>query len=811
MNSKNIRSFGLFGKSTSSLPTTKKNKKRPPLTLEQLEARMLMAIDVLEQQLEAAASPALFSVSSSAVNSANSVQGGSNNNSIQLVSAGRSVTNGQRLISNENQVNLQVLRDSAGNYPNLAWTITSTDSLARGVAEQSGGIVRLTFSRPVDYRVTATTATSRFTFNVRITPSLASLAVAAGSVKLANATLNVATTNATLTVTGLDQINRNLRLPGELSWSIEQGPSGAQVQFQTNGARTKVTFDRAGEYTLRVNCGNVSTTVRINVAQTFRSLAVTPNTNSLNTAQTLQLTASALDQFQRPMVTQPTITWTATGGTITSEGLFTAGNRAGNFRVTARAGTLTARANISVLANNNNNNNGGGGQGLAGISDSALRSLVTTYYADNSISRDEMIQILRTAGTDALTATELTDLRFIVSTTSSLRMPEFVRVLGSNVVTNNPANLRYQGQNAGNLAAGSSSILVNNLVDKWFLGTDTPTLTSNNLSYRTAVGSLFPTNPGLNDSQQGMLGDCYFLASMVSIANKNPDTVRNMFIENSDTTVTVRFYANGKADYITVNRSLPTFSNGTLAYSGYGRSASNAQTPLWLALAEKAYAQWNETGKQGRDGSNTYAGIEGGWMGDVNSQVLGYSSSNFAVNAINKQNLINSLNGGAAVTIGTTENASAGGLVGSHAYVVTSYNAVADTFSFYNPWSTQHPTALTWNQMQGQFSYFVVASPNGSGSNGTVVSSTHFDTLQTYVESTKSPLASSADDDRLIQKDDTTEMAQAGDCEFEYDAVEAIAAELYAYTESQPAEAADAQAEELADLLIELSLIAQNA
>ncbi len=202
-----------------------------------------------------------------------------------------------------------------------------------------------------------------------------------------------------------------------------------------------------------------------------------------------------------------------------------------------------------------------------------------------------------------------------------------------------------------------------------------------------------------------MLGDCYFIASLVSIADKNPNAVRNLFIDNGDGTFTTRFYAgalgsfynnglissgfvsgSGTADYVTVNRLLPTYSNGTLAYSGYGRSATTSSTTLWIALAEKAYAQWNETGNSGRDGTNRYAAIEGGWMANVNAQVLGYNSTNYMFSSASKQSLIDAINAGRAVTLGTTSSATAGGLVGGHAYTVTGYNATTDTFSLHNPW-----------------------------------------------------------------------------------------------------------------------------
>ena len=153
------------------------------------------------------------------------------------------------------------------------------------------------------------------------------------------------------------------------------------------------------------------------------------------------------------------------------------------------------------------------------------------------------------------------------------------------------------------------------------------------------VGNLFNGTPSRNDARQGQLGDCYFIASLASIADHNPDAVRNLFIDNSDGTYTVRFYptASGPADYVTVNRRLPANSSGQLQYSGYGQSISSTATTVWIALAEKAYAQWNETGNEGRDGTNRYSSIEGGWMSYVNAQVLGANSSNYAFSSTPKQ------------------------------------------------------------------------------------------------------------------------------------------------------------------------------
>jgi Calpain family cysteine protease len=643
--------------------------------------------------------------------------------------AGATITSGQRVLSSSDTVSVKLLRNALGQVPTISWHITSSDTSAIGRVQTNDDVATFQFNRPADYRISATSNQLTFRFIVRVSPVLTSLSVTSGTTRLTSEPLTT-TARAVLNVAGLDQIDRNLKLPSSLNWQVQQAPDGASPQFKVQGNKTTISFDRAGSYNFRVSVGTVSTTVRINVAQTLSGISVTPGTGSVELGKSLQFTATGNDQFKQPMKVQPSFQWSATVGAISEQGVYQTGSKIGTVRVTARSGAIQGRANATITKSTSS----GESNSNTAIIDSSLKSLVSTFYADSTISREEMVQLLRSVGSDnTVSSTELTDLRYITST-NTLRMPEYVRGLAKNVVTTNAANLRYQGQTAGNLSAGSTGVLLNNLVDKWFMGTDAPQITGNGISYRFAVGSLFPTTPGLDDSKQGMLGDCYFLASLVSIAAKDQLAVRNMFVENNDGTVSVRLYNNGVADYVTVDRKLPSYASGSLAYSGYGRSVSSSSTPLWLALAEKAYAQWNETGKAGRDGTNTYAGIEGGWMGNVNAQALGYASSNFAVNSTNKQNLINALNGNQAVTIGTTSGASAGGLVGSHAYVVTGYNSTTDSFSFYNPWSVQHPTALTWNQMQGQLSYFVVTSPSGSTVNGSRVSGSVEALAQTTVD-----------------------------------------------------------------------------
>ena len=72
---------------------------------------------------------------------------------------------------------------------------------------------------------------------------------------------------------------------------------------------------------------------------------------------------------------------------------------------------------------------------------------------------------------------------------------------------------------------------------------------------------------------------------------------------------------------------MPTNGNGYLVYAGWCFQATNSQNDLWIPLVEKAYAEWNETGKEGKDGTNSYSGIESGNPAAVYDQVLGNQSA----------------------------------------------------------------------------------------------------------------------------------------------------------------------------------------
>ncbi len=118
---------------------------------------------------------------------------------------------------------------------------------------------------------------------------------------------------------------------------------------------------------------------------------------------------------------------------------------------------------------------------------------------------------------------------------------------------------------------------------------------------------------GATDVRQGGLADCYMVATVASIAQKHPESIRKNMTENADGTVTFRFFrkefdSTFTPQLVTVTRELPMRSDGTLAFGHSG------QHEAWFPLLEKAYAQM-------------HGGVEaignGGYMSDAQETLLG--------------------------------------------------------------------------------------------------------------------------------------------------------------------------------------------
>src|SRR5208337_3804884 len=157
-------------------------------------------------------------------------------------------------------------------------------------------------------------------------------------------------------------------------------------------------------------------------------------------------------------------------------------------------------------------------------------------------------------------------------------------------------------------------------------------------AYSPVSGSLFGANgPSYLDVHQGALGDCWLMASLAEVATRNPSDIQNMFTDLGSTTENgsvvelykVRFFDSaGTPEYITADTELP--SGG-----GYYDRVTNGV--LWVALAEKAYAEANGAGVVTTQyvGSDSYAALNGGDPSRALQAITGKPASMFPINPAN--------------------------------------------------------------------------------------------------------------------------------------------------------------------------------
>ena len=261
--------------------------------------------------------------------------------------------------------------------------------------------------------------------------------------------------------------------------------------------------------------------------------------------------------------------------------------------------------------------------------------------------------------------------------------------------TRSPVNIStLVGRVSWNVSANAMSSFSGVVVyDNGFAINSVPTEPMADTAYSPAPASapLFNSGgPSYLDVEQGAVGDCWLMASLAEVAARDPQDIRNMFtydgtiVDNGATVglYTVRFFnTNGAAVSVEVDTELP--SGG--AY--YDRVTNGV---LWVALAEKAYAEANGAGivTTQHVGSDSYAALDGGDPSWALQAITGKPASDYS---INPANIAAAWNAGQLIVLGSSPNAGDNLIVGdsngTHAYAVISYNASSSTpFELYNPW-----------------------------------------------------------------------------------------------------------------------------
>jgi hypothetical protein len=342
------------------------------------------------------------------------------------------------------------------------------------------------------------------------------------------------------------------------------------------------------------------------------------------------------------------------------------------------------------------------------VQDTTLRTLARSEAQDGTLDRGDVLRLFAQVGADGTVSTaefhDLGDLlhpaRVTFGTGPGYAMPAPVQALAADVIDGDASNRVFQGTALGNLHAGSGADQLNKLVAKWFLGQDRPQVRAGE-TYRLVSGALFQNGPGFRDVRQGNLGDCYFVAALAEVALDRPQAIKDMFTDNGDGTFTVRFFRDGTQQYVTVDRFLPTDAAGRVVYAAVGGRYDSAGNELWVALAEKAYAQINEDGWLGHAATNSYAAIDGGYSDLVFKHVMGVAAGWTWGTASSAAQLAAAAAAGRPTVLSSRQSGSGNGVVDGHGYALVGYNPAAQTFTLYNPWGST--IDLTWAQIQASF------------------------------------------------------------------------------------------------------------
>jgi hypothetical protein len=100
-----------------------------------------------------------------------------------------------------------------------------------------------------------------------------------------------------------------------------------------------------GDYVVTARSGDVSGSAVVHVSRVMSSVVVSPCSVALQLGQQQQFAAHGVDQIGSPMAV--TVSWQASGGSISQDGLFTA-TAPGDFTVTASGGGWSGTANVHV-------------------------------------------------------------------------------------------------------------------------------------------------------------------------------------------------------------------------------------------------------------------------------------------------------------------------------------------------------------------------------------------------------------------------------------------------------------------------------
>ncbi|HSE43611.1 MAG TPA: C2 family cysteine protease [Acidobacteriota bacterium] len=223
-------------------------------------------------------------------------------------------------------------------------------------------------------------------------------------------------------------------------------------------------------------------------------------------------------------------------------------------------------------------------------------------------------------------------------------------------------------------------------------------------------GSGDTNSVAMNDVDQGTLRNCWMMAPLAELAQKDPEAIKRMIQKNADGTYTVTFkekiptpFGNLIVDRkVTVTADFPGGKNGA-DHAQPGDKNALGQGEIWPLIIEKAYAQY----KGGYDKINA-----NGNAGQFMEAITGRSSTEYAPLSIfgigyGFNRMRDDFNSGKTMTMLSRDTVSGKyGVVKDHYYAVQSVYTDANgkqMVQLYNPWGNTQPQPIPYDELLAQF------------------------------------------------------------------------------------------------------------
>lgn len=234
---------------------------------------------------------------------------------------------------------------------------------------------------------------------------------------------------------------------------------------------------------------------------------------------------------------------------------------------------------------------------------------------------------------------------------------------------------------------------------------DDPSSPANTGAYGEVSHELFVDGVSVLDVKQGSIGDCWYVASIMAVAQANPDLISDAISANENGTYAVHLYEDGERVEVTVTSDMVLWPDGRPAF--VSNQVRGDEYELWPLVLEKALALHY----------GDYGDVESGTASTGLELLTGLPTTDYDPDDVTITQLRDTLDDHGAIGLSSlakgagadnpsyASDAGADRLFEGHAYYVGEVDVEAGTVTVVNPWGIVDwpPITMSFSEFTGSF------------------------------------------------------------------------------------------------------------